>query len=217
MPTTPTYALPYPAASDPADVPTDMNELATALDGLIIAKTIADAKGDLLVATAADTIARLAVGTNGYTLVADSAAAAGVSWQQIIPDVAWTSYAVVWSAESGGAALNNGLMSGFYQRLGRTIILRIEFTAGSTTAFGTGRFLFSLPAAPRGTNIVGNTVIFDSSAGAIYGGSARMYGTNLGIWTHAQPGVVVGGTAPYAWAVNDSIAIALTYEAAAAA
>jgi hypothetical protein len=35
MPTTPNLQLPYPAVGDPADVPTDMNELATALDGLI--------------------------------------------------------------------------------------------------------------------------------------------------------------------------------------
>jgi hypothetical protein len=35
MGTTPILALPYPEASDPADVPTDIHELATALDGLV--------------------------------------------------------------------------------------------------------------------------------------------------------------------------------------
>lgn len=46
-----------------------------------IAKTIADAKGDLIVGTAADTVDRLAVGNNGETLVADSAASTGLSYQ----------------------------------------------------------------------------------------------------------------------------------------
>jgi hypothetical protein len=39
------------------------------------------AKGDLLVGTAADTLSALSVGTDGYTLVADSAETTGLKWQ----------------------------------------------------------------------------------------------------------------------------------------
>jgi hypothetical protein len=49
-----------------------------------IDKTIVDAKGDLIVATAADTVARQAVGTNGYGLTADSTATNGVAWKHPI-------------------------------------------------------------------------------------------------------------------------------------
>jgi hypothetical protein len=42
--------------------------------------TLVDAKGDLLVGTASDTIGRLAVGTNGYILTADSSQSQGIKW-----------------------------------------------------------------------------------------------------------------------------------------
>ena len=42
--------------------------------------TAIDAKGDLIAGTGADTFARLAVGTNGHTLVADSAETTGLKW-----------------------------------------------------------------------------------------------------------------------------------------
>jgi hypothetical protein len=45
-----------------------------------IAKSIVDAKGDIVAASAADTPARLAVGTNGQVLVADSAESTGLKW-----------------------------------------------------------------------------------------------------------------------------------------
>jgi hypothetical protein len=45
-----------------------------------IAKTIVDAKGDIIAATAADTVSRLAVGANDTVLTADSTAATGLKW-----------------------------------------------------------------------------------------------------------------------------------------
>lgn len=61
----------------------DMRTLGNAIDttmGTMVAKTIVDAKGDLIAATAADTVARLAVGTNGQVLTADSTTATGLKW-----------------------------------------------------------------------------------------------------------------------------------------
>jgi hypothetical protein len=51
-----------------------------AADASGIPATIFDAKGDLIAATAADTAARLAVGTNGQYLTADSTATTGLKW-----------------------------------------------------------------------------------------------------------------------------------------
>jgi hypothetical protein len=64
-----------------------IRSLGTAIDstvftnaGASIAKTIVDAKGDLIAATAADTVSRLAVGANNTVLTADSTAATGLKW-----------------------------------------------------------------------------------------------------------------------------------------
>lgn len=45
-----------------------------------IATTIVDAKGDLIAATGADAVSRLAVGANTYILTADSSEAVGMKW-----------------------------------------------------------------------------------------------------------------------------------------
>jgi hypothetical protein len=50
-------------------------------DSNAIQNTIVDAKGDLIAATANDTPARLAVGNNGETLVADSSTSTGLRYQ----------------------------------------------------------------------------------------------------------------------------------------
>jgi hypothetical protein len=49
-------------------------------DSNAIQNAIVDAKGDLISATAADTPARLAVGTNGQVLTADSTQSTGLAW-----------------------------------------------------------------------------------------------------------------------------------------
>lgn len=57
-----------------------IEEVATEAGAGNIPATIVDAKGDLIAGTAADTVARLAVGTNGFVLTADSAETTGLKW-----------------------------------------------------------------------------------------------------------------------------------------
>jgi len=61
---------------------TDMDfKWVTSDDANAIQNSIVDAKGDLIAASANDTPARLAVGNNGETLVADSSTSTGLRWQ----------------------------------------------------------------------------------------------------------------------------------------
>ena len=69
-------------ATSHEDGGSDELELAPAqITGTAVVQTIVDAKGDLLVGTAADTVDRLAVSaTDGQLLAADSAASTGLAW-----------------------------------------------------------------------------------------------------------------------------------------
>jgi hypothetical protein len=58
---------------------TDM-DFSWVTDATGIPATIFDAKGDIIAATAADTASRLAVGTTGQVLTADSTTATGLKW-----------------------------------------------------------------------------------------------------------------------------------------
>ena len=72
------------AASDILEIITfTAFDLATA-----IPNTLFDAKGDILVGTAADTAGKLTLGTNGYFLKADSSTATGLVWAEVpAPDL----------------------------------------------------------------------------------------------------------------------------------
>jgi hypothetical protein len=84
MATSPIYSWPEPDNTDLVrNGALAIRTLGNAIDttmGTMTPKSIVDAKGDLIAATANDTPARLAVGANGTQLVADSTQTTGLGW-----------------------------------------------------------------------------------------------------------------------------------------
>lgn len=92
MPTTTNYGWTTPADTDLVkDGASAIRTLGTAIDttvfnnaGAAIAKSIVDAKGDLIIGSADNTVARLAVGgTNGHVLTVNSGATYGAEWAAV--------------------------------------------------------------------------------------------------------------------------------------
>lgn len=95
--------------------------------------TILDAKGDLISATAADTPARLAVGTNGQVLTADSTTATGLKWAT--PAGGPTGYTLL---NAGGTALtgsNTVTISGISAQ---KLLILISAASSATVSTGVG-------------------------------------------------------------------------------
>lgn len=70
--------------------------------GVAVPDTLLDAKGDLIAASGADTPARVAIGTNGQVLTADSSTTPGVAWKPITAVGAFVS-------NSTGISINSGV------------------------------------------------------------------------------------------------------------
>lgn len=94
------YGFVLPTSTDlVTDLPADFEVALQAVDtqmltnaNAAVSKTIVDAKGDIIAATGADAVSRLAVGANDTILTADSTAATGLKWAAAAgaPETAYT-------------------------------------------------------------------------------------------------------------------------------
>jgi hypothetical protein len=81
----------------------------------MVPKTIVDAKGDLIAATAADTVARLAVGANDTVLTADSSTGTGLKWAAVAGGGGGMT--LLASGSIGATGLTLSSISGSYEQL----------------------------------------------------------------------------------------------------
>ena len=95
----------------------------------LLSTTVIDAKGDLLVGTANDTVARRAVGTNGQLLIADSGQSTGLRWGND-PLFGKYSESVISVSAYSGTTVGN-LANVYYIELGSSQTLTLA--AGVTT------------------------------------------------------------------------------------
>ena len=135
-------------------------------DSNAIQNAIVDAKGDLIGATAADTPARLAVGTNGQFLTADSTAATGLAWTTPTPA---TSGLTLIKTQTVGSAVSSVTVTGAFSATYDNYVIQIAnvdasnlavnltFALGSTTtAYYSSMYIDRATTATTSTSRVSN-------------------------------------------------------------
>jgi hypothetical protein len=183
--------------------------------GTMVAKTVVDAKGDLIAGTAADTVNRLAVGSNGETLVADSSTSTGLRYQSAYNgnsvingafDIAQrgTSISVGaaypytldrWQAVRGGVVAGMTVSRQSSGLTGFQYCARIQRDSGNTS-IGTLQ-LFNAFESANSYQFAGQAVTFSfyARAGANYSGGALsgFIGTGTGTDQNPITSVYTGG------------------------
>jgi hypothetical protein len=182
-------------------------------DSNAIQNTIVDAKGDLIGATAADTPARLAVGTNGQVLTADSTAATGLKWAAAASGGGLTLLAT--ASPSAAASFQFTSISGSYKNLvmywknfqasagGTFATMKLNNDSGSKYDFQTLRIKsqgtnIAVDAADGGTvtSMMGSTSADNAFGGQFAGLAVQTAGRGwLRIWNYTD----AGGYTNYDW------------------
>lgn len=138
-----------------------------------IQPTIVDAKGDLIVATAADTVSRLAVGSNDQVLTADSSTATGLKWAAVpVAAKSWT------LLNAGGTALTGAQTITVSGISGKEDIMVVISGASSASA---SSFIYVRPNGISASYVyAGHYLEWSGTYGAAnFNGTATTSGTGI--------------------------------------
>lgn len=225
-----TLAVTNSFAAGTTIVAADMNENFDDVEAFInttpgvVQKDIVDAKGDIIAATAADAVSRLAVGSNTYVLTADSTAATGLAWAapttgDITAVVAGTN--ISGGATSGSATVNLSIdaeVAFADQVASRPEMKDYAETVNAIGATGGGTQDFDIALGNVQTATVdtsANTFTFSNPSATGKSCSFTLILTNGASQTVAWPASVdwAGGTAPTLTAAGVDILTFMTIDA----
>ena len=129
---------------------------------------------------------------------------------------AWTSFTPVLS---GGWAVGAGTYDSFYTQIGKTVIWRCKFTAGSGTTF-IGSPIFTLPVTAKSGTLNQPFAVNLGAAGSIYPGLGYINTTTTVNFVAQNTAgtyavnATIAASVPAAWASGNIISFIAIYEAA---
>jgi len=183
-----------------------------------VAKALTTTTGDIIYASAANTPARLGIGSSAQVLTV----ASGIpSWAT--PASAGGTWAA-WTPTLTNLTLGNGTLTSRYAAVGQIVNFSFFFTFGSTSSMGTNPSI-SWPVTPASTAAAKAAQIHvwnqDVSSQANLA-TAHPYARTTSVFilhtitssatTSTEADVTVTATAPFTWTTGDLIWISGTYE-----
>jgi hypothetical protein len=143
-------------------------------------------KGDLLAATGATTLGKLAVGSDGTVLTADSSQTTGLNWTTPLTNPMTTGGDIIYGGASGVATrLANGSANQYLASAGGTSAPAwTSFVAPTVQKFTSGSGTYTLPSSPRAPIYIRVRMVGGGGGG---GGSG----------TTAGSGATAGGTTTF--------------------
>jgi hypothetical protein len=119
----------------------------------------------------------------------------------------WTDYTPTWTTSGTSPSIGNGTLAGRYRLIApKTYLYRLQFTAGSTTTFGTGAWSFSLPWTASSSNsqeLVGR-ILDTGTDNKLAAGDISPSGSTIAQIT-AEGSNTITNTAPMTWANGDML------------
>ena len=132
---------------DGIEVGADVTDATNVAAAGAVMKTLADAKGDLFAATAADTVTRLPIGaTNGHVLTVDSAETTGMKWAvssggDVVGPASSTDNAFARFDSTTGKLLQNSTAT--LDDAGLASVDGVQFSAAPTSAVGPAKAVWN--------------------------------------------------------------------------
>lgn len=188
----------------------------------VIAPTIVDAKGDIIAATAADTVARLAVGSNNQVLTADSTTATGLKWAT--PSSGGTM--TTWTGFNfrQGTTTFNPASSSRYTTIGDLVWCELILSMNVATGQSNTAITFDLPITGVGSDgegvAAGVVQIYDFSGSSTYQGtvvitnSVGNFRSGLNVGTTARNWGLTGSGFALQLASDDEVRAVFSYRKA---
>ena len=129
----------------------------------------------------------------------------------------WQAYDAEWRATGSNPAIGDGSIVGRFRRLGTRVEVNVTVTCGSTTTFGSGSYVVTMPPNCAGRNVTngtqnGHLTMFVGASS--YPGNVQLLpgGTDMHLIHASSPQANASPTVPGTWANGDRFVITAEFE-----